>query len=97
MALNRPNGDKINQDFPLQDPPKFTQIGIFDLKTNHVATLPSIHAKNSFQDQIEFPNFQNGQDVIFSFIIKTFVHLCTSNTHVVVHICMNCTVAVKTF
>jgi hypothetical protein len=25
--LNRPNGHKINQDFPLQDPPKFTQSG----------------------------------------------------------------------
>jgi hypothetical protein len=24
----------------LQDPPKFTQIGIFGLKTNHLATLP---------------------------------------------------------
>jgi hypothetical protein len=28
------------QDFPLQDPPKFTQIVIFGLKTNHLATLP---------------------------------------------------------
>jgi hypothetical protein len=28
------------QDFPLQDPPKYTQIGIFGLKTNHLATLP---------------------------------------------------------
>jgi hypothetical protein len=37
--LNRPNGHKIYQDFPLQDPPKFTQIGIFGLKTNHLATL----------------------------------------------------------
>jgi hypothetical protein len=24
---------------PLQDPPKFTQIGIIDLKTNHLANL----------------------------------------------------------
>jgi hypothetical protein len=36
---NRPNGQKICQDFPLQAPPKFTQIGIFGLKTNHLATL----------------------------------------------------------
>jgi hypothetical protein len=26
----------------LQDPPKFTQIGIFGLKTNHLATLLSV-------------------------------------------------------
>jgi hypothetical protein len=31
-----PNGHKICQELPLQDPPKFTQIG---LKTNHLATL----------------------------------------------------------
>jgi hypothetical protein len=42
------NGCKIDQmvikylyqDFPYQDPPKFTQIWIFGLKTNHLATLP---------------------------------------------------------
>jgi hypothetical protein len=34
----RPIGHKIYQQFPLQDPPKFTQIGIFGLKTNHPAT-----------------------------------------------------------
>jgi hypothetical protein len=36
---NTPNGHKIYQDFSLQDPPKFTQMGIFGLKTNHLATL----------------------------------------------------------
>jgi hypothetical protein len=36
---NRPNGHKLNQHFPLQDPPKFTQIGIFGLRTNHLASL----------------------------------------------------------
>jgi hypothetical protein len=36
---NRSNGHKIYQDFQLQDPSKFTQIGIFGLKTNHLATL----------------------------------------------------------
>jgi hypothetical protein len=30
---------KICQHFPLQDPPKFTQILMFGLKTNHLATL----------------------------------------------------------
>jgi hypothetical protein len=29
---------KIFPDFPLQDPPKFTQTGIFGLKTKHLAT-----------------------------------------------------------
>jgi hypothetical protein len=44
--LNIYNGRKIDQMvikytkiFHLQDPPKFTQIGIFGLKTNHLATL----------------------------------------------------------
>jgi hypothetical protein len=36
---NIPNGHKINQHFPIQGPPKFTQIGIFGLKTNPLATL----------------------------------------------------------
>jgi hypothetical protein len=33
-----PNGHKIYQHLPLQDPPKFTQIGIFGLKKKHLAT-----------------------------------------------------------
>jgi hypothetical protein len=36
---NRPNGHKIYQDLSLQDSAKFTQIGNFGLKTNHLATL----------------------------------------------------------
>jgi hypothetical protein len=36
---NRPNGNKIYQHLPLQDPPKFTQIWIFGLKIYHLATL----------------------------------------------------------
>jgi hypothetical protein len=36
---NIPNGHKIYQHFPFQGPPKFTQIGIFGFKTNHLATL----------------------------------------------------------
>jgi hypothetical protein len=39
---NKPNGHKMYQDFPLPDPPKFTQIGTFGLKTNHLATLRSL-------------------------------------------------------
>jgi hypothetical protein len=38
--LNRPNDHK--RGFPLQNPPKFTQIGIFGLKTNHLATCFSL-------------------------------------------------------
>jgi hypothetical protein len=30
---------KIYQDFPQQDPPKFTKIAILGLKTNHLAPL----------------------------------------------------------
>jgi hypothetical protein len=40
--LNIPNGHKINQLFTFQGPPKFTQIGIFGLKRNHLATLLQI-------------------------------------------------------
>jgi hypothetical protein len=30
MLYNRPNGHKISQHLPLQDPTKFTQIGIWE-------------------------------------------------------------------
>jgi hypothetical protein len=33
-----PDRHKIYQHLPSQHPPKFTQIGIFGLKTNHLAT-----------------------------------------------------------
>jgi hypothetical protein len=36
-----PNGHKICQHFPFKGPPKSTQIGIFGLKLNHLATLVS--------------------------------------------------------
>jgi hypothetical protein len=46
MTKNIPNGDgidqmaiKIYQLFPIQDPPKFTQIGNFGMKIYHLATL----------------------------------------------------------
>jgi hypothetical protein len=38
---NRPNVNNIYQHLPLQDPPKFTQTGIFCLKICHLATLLS--------------------------------------------------------
>jgi hypothetical protein len=39
----RPNGHKIYQHLPLQDPPRFTQIGIFGSKICHLATLLQVH------------------------------------------------------
>jgi hypothetical protein len=36
---NIPNGHKIYQHLPFKGPSKFTQIGIYGLKTNHLATL----------------------------------------------------------
>jgi hypothetical protein len=39
MGRILPNGHKIYQHVPLQDPPKFTQNGIFGLKLYHLATL----------------------------------------------------------
>jgi hypothetical protein len=50
---NRPNCHEIYQHLPLQDPPKFTQIGIFGLKTNHLAFLT-----RKFRVQL-FREFQN--------------------------------------
>jgi hypothetical protein len=40
-----PNSHKIYQYFLLQGPPKYTQIEIFGIKINHLATLP--HVKES--------------------------------------------------
>jgi hypothetical protein len=34
-----PNGHRIYQLFPLKGPPKYTRIGIFGMKVNHLATL----------------------------------------------------------
>jgi hypothetical protein len=39
ISLNIPYCHKIYQHFPILGPPKFTLIGIFILKTNHLATL----------------------------------------------------------
>jgi hypothetical protein len=40
MAIKIPNGCKIDQHLPLQDPSKFTQIGIFVFKKiYHLANL----------------------------------------------------------
>jgi hypothetical protein len=39
MAKIIRSGHKIYEHFPLQGPPKYTQIGIFGHKINHLATL----------------------------------------------------------
>jgi hypothetical protein len=36
---------------PLQHPPKFTQIGIFGLKTNHLATQLRTRLKGSIEEK----------------------------------------------
>jgi hypothetical protein len=41
MAGKLTKWPKIYQNLSMQDPPKFTQIGIFGLKINHLATLLS--------------------------------------------------------
>jgi hypothetical protein len=41
LSQNIPNGHKTYQHLPVQDPPKFTPIGIFGLRANHPATLDS--------------------------------------------------------
>jgi hypothetical protein len=42
---NIPNGHKIYQHLPFKGSQKFTQMGIFGLKTNHLATLPRTERK----------------------------------------------------
>jgi hypothetical protein len=45
--IHIPNGHKIYQHFPIEGPPKFTQIGILGLKINHLATLLPRRKNNS--------------------------------------------------
>jgi hypothetical protein len=64
MSTNISNGRKIDQmiiklpRFSIATPPKFTQIGIFGLTTNHLATLVQRveNLKNLFVMKI--PNFK---------------------------------------
>jgi hypothetical protein len=56
--LNIPHGHKIYQHFPFQCSPKFTQIGIFGLKLNHLATLlqervKDYHSYNRTRSRLE--------------------------------------------
>jgi hypothetical protein len=47
-SLNIPNDHKLYQHFPFLGPPKFTQIGILGLKTNHLATLLRLGSKSTY-------------------------------------------------
>jgi hypothetical protein len=51
---NRPKGHKIYQNLPLQEPPKFTQIGILGLKISHLATLWLTAALHDAGSQIRY-------------------------------------------
>jgi hypothetical protein len=42
-----PNGNRIYQPFPFQDPSKFTQIGTFGLKMYHLAPLFYVSSFNA--------------------------------------------------
>jgi hypothetical protein len=44
MSVNIPNDPEIYQHFPINRPPKFTQIGILGFNRNHLATLVSGHS-----------------------------------------------------
>jgi hypothetical protein len=51
---NGPNGHKIYQHFQLQDPPRFSQIGIFGLKTNksgNPGCKPNVQKSNCENDE----------------------------------------------
>jgi hypothetical protein len=59
---NIPNGNKICQHFTFQGHPKHTQIGIFDLKRNHLATLwLSDHSIRLRNRRSKFIGTQNGR------------------------------------
>jgi hypothetical protein len=49
---NMPNNRKIDQHLPFQDPPKFTQTGIFCLKICHLATLVQKAKSNNLSGKI---------------------------------------------
>jgi hypothetical protein len=39
IAVNIPIGHNIDLHFPFQDPPKFTEIGIFGMKIYHLSKM----------------------------------------------------------
>jgi hypothetical protein len=85
---------KIYQHLPLPDPPKFTQIWIFGLKTNHLATLVwtivYVHIlkfklwKTVFEivQLAEQENVENAQFPVFEIPIKVIAHQCHTGLHI---------------
>jgi hypothetical protein len=59
----------MQRHLPLQDPPKFTQIWIFGLKTNHLATLVGMCVAKDRLWQIWPPFVISTDDNIFFLII----------------------------
>jgi hypothetical protein len=59
---NRPNGHKIYQHFPLQDPPKFTQIGNFWFENKH--HLASLVKREKGDCREGVPKIFRSQDVV---------------------------------
>jgi hypothetical protein len=51
--LNIPNGHKMYQYLPMYGPPKFTQIGIFGMKRNHLATLRQTFVALPLKQELE--------------------------------------------
>jgi hypothetical protein len=54
---------KLYQHFPLQEPPKFTQIGILGLKINHLATQPAPGVKFTDRGEVD-----RGEDSLFALL-----------------------------
>jgi hypothetical protein len=74
---NRPNGHKINQHLPLQDPPKFTQIGIFGMKICHLATL--VMASKSVSGLTDYKEYQFCVTILFLRTMAREALYCNKN------------------
>jgi hypothetical protein len=88
LPLNRPNGHKIYQDFPLQDPPKFIQIGILGLKTNHLAAaeMPvriwkTFECRTNFMSVIKVTLFGYKCDPISAFACHIIIGCVCTNLY----------------
>jgi hypothetical protein len=71
LPQNIPNDHMTYQHLPLQDPPKFTQIGTFGFKIYHLATLHVLISRCRTENAL-FPDLANVAEA------------CLSNTHFVI-------------
>jgi hypothetical protein len=62
--LNISNDCKMRKHFPFQGPPKFTQIWIFGLNTNHLATLGSRGGKHGGHSQKTWCRFNESVSAV---------------------------------